>query len=114
MPIVGPISASPLKNKSSSNPRAILMSPSAALHADRQERQSGTQVVVTDTVSRARCTPPYAPTVVERPKYLSHLPTAGRSIVAIATEKSDRADNGGLTAGHAWARGAWPVYASGM
>ena len=94
---MGLASASPLGNKSSFNPRAILMSPSAVPHADRQGRQSGMEMVVTATGSRAKCLLPYAPSAAKTPKYLLSLPTAGRSIVASATVKSDRADNAGLT-----------------
>jgi len=97
VPIVGLTSASPLRNKSSFNPRAILMSPSAVLHAVRQGRQSGTEVVVTATGSHAKCFLPYAPSAAKTPKCLLSLPMAGRSIVAIATVKSDRVDNAGLT-----------------
>jgi hypothetical protein len=55
-----------------------------------------------------------APTVAKRRKYLLPLPTAGQSIVAIATEKSDRVDNSGLIPGHTWAGDTWPVYVSGI
>ena len=94
---VAPSSPLPLRTKSSSNPRAIPMSPSAVPRVDRQGRQSGTRVVVAATGSHARCFLPHAPSAAKTPKCLSSLPLAGRSIAAIVTEKSDRADNGGLT-----------------
>ena len=97
MPIAGPTSASLLRNKSSFNPRAIPMSPSAVLHAERQRRHSGTEVVVTATGCHARCFLPHAPSAAKTPKCLLSLPPAGRSIVAIATVKSDRVDNTRLT-----------------
>ena len=97
MPIAGPTSASLLRNKSSINPRAILMSPSAVLRADRQGRRSGAAVVVTATGNHARCSLQHAPSAEKTPKCLLSLPVAGQSIVAIATKKSDRVDNGGLT-----------------
>jgi hypothetical protein len=97
VPIVGLTSASPLGNKSSFNPRAILMSPSAVPHADRQGRQSGMEVVVAATGSLAKCFLPYAPSAAKTPKCLLSLPMAGQSIVAIVTVKSDRVDNAGLT-----------------
>jgi hypothetical protein len=90
------------------------MSPSAAPHADSQGRQSGMEVVVTATGSPGKCSLLYAPSAAKRRKYLLSLPTAGRSIAAIATEKSDRADNAGLTAEHTRAGDTWPVYVSGM
>ena len=96
MPIVGPTSASPLRNKSYFKPGAILMSPSAVPHAARQGRQSGMEVVVTAT-GHAKCFLPYAPSAAKTPKYLLNLPLAGRSIVAIVTVESDRVDNAGLT-----------------
>jgi ribosomal protein S21 len=72
------------------------------------------EVVVTATGSPGKCSLLYAPSAAKRRKYLLSLPTAGRSIVAIATEKSDRADNAGLTTEHTRAGDTWPVYASGM
>ena len=90
------------------------MSPSVVPRADRQGRQRGTEVVATDTVSRARCFPPYAPSAAKTPKCLLSLPAAGRFIAAIATENSDRADNHGLTTGRTWAGDTRPVYVSGM
>ena len=93
MPIVGLTSASPLGNKSSINPRAILMNPSAVLHVDRQGRQSGTGMgmgmVVTVMGSHARCFLPHALSAAKTPKCLLRLPMAGQSIVAIATAKSE-------------------------
>jgi len=53
--------------------------------------------VVTATGSHAKCFLPYAPSAAKTPKCLLSLPMAGRSIVAIATAKSDRVDNAGLT-----------------
>jgi len=97
VPIVGLTSASPLGNKSSFNPRAILMSPSAVPHADRQGRQGGMEVVVAATDSHGKCFLPYAPSAAKTPKCLLSLSMTGRSIVAIATVKSDRVDNAGLT-----------------
>jgi hypothetical protein len=73
------------------------MSPSAVPHADRQGRQSGTEVVATATGPHARRFPPHAPNAGTTPKCLLSLPTAGRSIAAIATKKSDQLDNTGLT-----------------
>jgi len=96
VPIVGPTSASPLRNKSYFKPGAILMSPSAVPHAARQGRQSGMEVVVTAT-GHAKCFLPYAPSAAKTPKCLLSLSLAGRSIVAIATVNSDRLDNAGLT-----------------
>jgi hypothetical protein len=97
VPIVGPTSASPLRNKSSFKPRAILMSPSAVPHADRQGRQSGMEMVVTATGSHAKCFLPYAPSAAKTPKCLLSLSMTGQSIVAIATVKSGWVDNAGLT-----------------
>jgi len=97
VPIVGLTSALPLRNKSSFNPRAILMSPSAVLHAERQGRQNGAEVVVTATGPHGRCSLPHAPSAAKRPKCLLSLLVAGQSIVAIVTKKSDRVDNAGLT-----------------
>jgi len=73
------------------------MSPSAVPHAAKQGSQSDMAVVATATVSHAKCFLPYAPIAAKTPKCLLSLPTAGLSIVAIATEKSDRVDNAGLT-----------------
>jgi hypothetical protein len=93
---VGLTSASLLRNKSSISPRAILMSPSDVPHADRQGRQSGTEVVATATGSHVRRLLPHAPSAGTTPRCLLSLLVAGRSIAAIATVKSDRVDNAGL------------------
>jgi hypothetical protein len=100
----------PLRTRSSFNPRAILMSPSAVPHAGRQGRQSRVEVVGTAMGPRARCSLPNAHSAAKRPKCLLRLPLAGQSIVEIATTKSDRADNAGLTTGHRRAGDTRPVY----
>ena len=73
------------------------MSPSAVPHAARQGSQNEMEIVVTTTVSHAECFLPYAPSVAKTPKCLSSLPTAGPSIVEIATIRSNWLDNSGLT-----------------
>jgi hypothetical protein len=72
------------------------MSPSAVPHADRQRRQNGMEVVATATGHHDRCFLRHAPSAAKTPKCLLRLPVAGRSIAAIATEKSDRVDNAGV------------------
>jgi hypothetical protein len=114
VPIVGLTSASLLRSKSSFNPRAIPTSPSAVPHADRRGRQSGMEVVGIATGPQGKCFLPYAPSAAKTPKCLLSLPTAGRSIAAIATIKSDRLDNAGLTTGHAGTGDTWSLYVPRM
>ena len=70
------------------------MSPSAARHAERPGNHNVTQIVATDP--DARCSPRSAPSVAKTPKYHLNLVVIGRSTVAIATVKSDQADNTGV------------------
>ena len=93
VPIVGLPSLSALRNKSFSNLRAILMSPSAVPHVAKQGRQSDTEIVTTATGPHAKCFLQYAPSVAKIPKYPLNLVLVDQCIVAIATAKSDRVDS---------------------
>ena len=73
------------------------MSLSAAPHVARQGRQSVTETVVMATGPGARCSQPYAPTVVKIPKCRSNPAKVDRYIVASATARIERADNDNLT-----------------
>lgn len=75
------------------------MSLSAVPRAAKQGNQSATEVVAlaAATAPRAKCFPPYAPSVVKKPKCRLNLAVVDRYIVAIVTVKSDRIDNAGLT-----------------
>ncbi len=88
------------------------MSPSAVRRAARQGSQNATETAVTEP--NARCFPQHAPSVAKTPKYLLNLAVINQCTVVIATEKSDRVVNTGLTLGHTWAGDTWPVYVSRM
>jgi len=88
---VGLPSLSALRNKSFSNQRATLTSRSAAQNAARQENQNAMAIAVTEP--HARCSPQHAPNVAKAQKFLLNLAVIGQFTAAIATEKSDRADN---------------------
>jgi len=68
------------------------MSPSDALLAARQERQSVTGAAATVT-DPARCSLRCAPSVVRKPKYRLSPAKADRCIVASATIKLERTDS---------------------
>ncbi len=87
---MGLASLSALRNRSFSNPEAILMSPSAVPRAAKQGSQSVTEIVVTGP--DARCFPQHARSVARILKYTLNLVVIGRCIVAIVTEKSDQVD----------------------
>jgi hypothetical protein len=89
VPIAEPNSLSVLRNKSSSNPRAILMNPSAALHAVKQGRQNVMGMTVMAIGPDVRCSPRYVLSVVKIPRYLSSPARAGLYIVTSATTKSE-------------------------
>ena len=86
-------SLSALRSKSFSNPGAILMSPNAAPHAARQERQSDLEMATTATGPSGKCFPQYAPSAAKRPKYHSSPVKVDQYTVAIATVKSDQVGN---------------------
>jgi len=65
------------------------MSPSAVPHAAKQGRQSEAEIVATATGSDAKCSLQHAPSAARILKYLLSLGMVDRSIVAIATVKSD-------------------------
>jgi len=109
---VGLPSLSALRNKSFSNPEAILTSQSAVPHAARQGRQSDTETAATGP--DARCFLRHVPSAARIPKYPLNLAVISRFTVAIATVKSDQVDNVGCTLVHTWAGGTWPVYVSRM
>lgn len=94
-------SLSALRNKSFSNPEAILMSPSAVPRAARQGSQSVTEAAATGPADR--CFPQNVPSAARTPKYPLNLAGISRFTVAIATVQSDRIDNAALTSGHIWA-----------
>ena len=73
------------------------MSLNAVPHAAKQGSQSVTEMVVTATGPDARCSRPYAPTVVRIPKYRSSPAKVDRYIAVSATAKTERADNANLT-----------------
>jgi len=69
------------------------MSPSAALHAARQESQNDTEVAATAAVPNAKCFLQYVLSAAKIPKYPLNLAVISRFTVAIATVKSDRVDS---------------------
>jgi len=73
------------------------MSPSAAPHAVRQGSQNDTEMATTGP--DARCSPQYVLSAAKTPKYLLNPAVIDRFTVAIATVKSDQADNARLTKG---------------
>ncbi len=89
VPIVGLPSLSVLRSRSFSNPGAILMSPSAAPHAARQESQNDTEVAATTAVPVAKCFRQHAPSVAKPLKYPLNLAVISRFTVVIATVKLD-------------------------
>ncbi len=91
MPIVELPSLSALTTKSFSNPKAILMSPSAVPRVARQGSQSVTAAAATGP--DARCFPRHAPSAARAPKYPLNLVVISRFTVAIAIVKSDQVDN---------------------
>jgi hypothetical protein len=87
-------SPSVLKNKSYSNPEAILTSPNVAPNAVRPEKHSGTATLATamavaDTaiVPLARCSLQYAPIVARKQKCHSSHAKTDQYIAAIASAK---------------------------
>ena len=88
---MGLLSLSALRNKSFSNLGAIIVIPSAALHAARQGNYMGLATMA--AVPTAKCFGQYAPIVVKIPKYPLNLVPVDGCIVAIATVKSERIDN---------------------
>jgi len=91
---VGLPSLSALRNKSFSNPKAILMSQNAAPRAARQGSLSGVVAAITAvpvaTGPGARCFLRNVPIVAKIPKYLLNHVVISRFTVVIATEKTDR------------------------
>jgi len=87
-------SSSALRNKSFSNPEAILTSPNVAPNAVRQEKQNVMEMVVTAmemvataTEPNAKCSPRFVPSAVRKLKYRSSLVKADQCIAVIATVK---------------------------
>ena len=76
-----------LRNKSSFNLRAILMSPSAVQHAVKQGKQNVTATVATDPGDK--CSPQYALSVAKIPKYHLSLVKVDQCIVVSATVSKD-------------------------
>ncbi len=87
-------SLSVLRNKSFSNPEAMLMSQSAVPRAAKQGSQSVTETAATGP--DARCFPRHAPSAARTPRYPLNLAVISRFTVAIATVKSDRVGNAGV------------------
>ena len=73
------------------------MSPSDVPHAAKQGRQSDLEIVATATDSDAKCFLQYAPSAAKTRKCPLSLAMVDRSIVAIATIKSDRVDRASVT-----------------
>jgi hypothetical protein len=90
--IVGLLSLSPLRNRSFSSRKAILMSRSGVLHAVKQgkPREVAREVAIAAVVvADVRCILLFALNVAKTPRcHLNHAPVK-QSIVAIATVKSD-------------------------
>ncbi len=78
-------SLSALRNKSSSNLKAILTSPSAVRHAAKQGKQSVTETVATAIDPGAKCSLRYAPNAVKKLKYHSSPVKVDQCIVVSAT-----------------------------
>jgi len=87
VPIVGILSFSLLKSKSSLPLRAMPTIPNAAQIAVRQGKRSATEVVTTDP--SVKCFLRYAPSAVRTQKYPSSHKKIDQYIVAIATARSD-------------------------
>ena len=83
-------SLSALTSKSYSNPEATPTSQNVAPNAVRQEKQTVMETVATAdtaTVSPARCSLRYAPSVARKLKYRLNLAKVDQCIAVIATEK---------------------------
>ena len=93
VPIVGQPSHSALRNKSSSNLRAILMSLSVVPHAEKPGKHSATNRTARVTGLDVKCFLLSALSVVRKPKCHSSLAKVDRYIAAIATVRSDKANN---------------------
>ena len=89
--IVELLSLSALRNKSSSNPKVILTSPSAVPHAAKQGRHSVTELVATGP--SGRCSRQYAPSVAKKPKYHLSPAKVDQYTVVIAITRPDKASN---------------------
>jgi hypothetical protein len=85
VPIAEKRSPSPQKSRSSSHPRAILMSPSVVLIADRPEELNVLAVVAARDVALARCSQRFARNVAKRLRYPSSLAATSRYTAEIAS-----------------------------
>ena len=106
MPIAVPPSSLASRSRSSSIPRAIPMSPSAVLPADRQ----GNQSVSVDRVMAhdARCSRQPAPNAARLLRYPSNRAETNPSIAAIASVKLEAVSNplvGDCAAGGLYVKG---------
>ena len=87
VPIVELLLLSALRNKNSSNLKAILTSLSAVPHAANQGRQNVTGMLATG--HNVKCSPQYVPSVARKPKYRSSPAKVDPCIVVSATVRSD-------------------------
>jgi hypothetical protein len=89
VPIAAVNSSSAPKNRSSSIPGAIPMSPSAAHRAARPGSKSAMELVEPVITSGARCSLLYVPSAEKTLKFPSNREGISRYIAAIATGKSE-------------------------